>query len=216
MEWDDRAERAHRRVADNWFIRYHEQKPRIAGWVSTFRGGRACELLDICCGSFNWGCRIVFEDKTEWLVRFAVPGMVMDGDEKLRREVAAMKLVQQSTMIPVPKIHAWGLSEQNPLGLGPFIVMDYVHGESLGGLWRESNKNRVLRADIAEHDLRKVFRQIAGFYLELSDLKFSSAGSLSIKDDDSIEADVCPLTLKMQEIEAHGGVKVGGMAFRCS
>jgi hypothetical protein len=211
MEWDDRAERAHQSIADDWFVRYHEQKPRIADWISTFREGHACELVDICCGSFNWGCRILFKDGMEWLVRFAVPGMVMHGNEKLRREVAAMNLVKERTTIPVPKIHAWGLSEQNPLGLGPFIVMDYVHGESLGRLWRESDKNRVLRANIDERDLRKVFRQIASFYLELSDLKFPCAGSLSIRDDQSIQVDLCPLTLKMQEIEAHSGVKVGGM-----
>jgi len=210
MEWDDIAEHAHQSVADNWFLRYHEQRAHIADWVSTFRDGRACELVGVCCGSFNWGCRILFEDTTEWLVRFAVPGMVMDGDAKLRREIAAMTMIAQRTTIPVPKVHAWGLSEQNSLGLGPFIVMDYVHGESLGHLWRTSDTDRVLRTDIDEEDLRKVYRQIAGFYLELSDLKFPVSGSLSIGDDQSIQADLCPLTLKMQEIEAHSGVKVGG------
>lgn len=215
MEWDDRAEAAHRSAADNWFLRYHEQRSHIAAWVSTLRGGLACELVETCCGSFNWGCHVMFEDTTEWLIRFAVPGMVMDGDAKLCREVAAMKMIGQKTTIPVPKVHSWGLSKQNPLGLGPFIVMDYVSGESLGRLWRESDANRVLRADIDEDDLCKVFRQIAGFYLELSDLKFPNSASLCIADDESIQADLCPLTLKMQEIEAHSGIRVGGKAY-CS
>ena len=135
----------------------------------------------------------------------------MDGDEKLRREVAVMRLVREKTNIPVPKVHAWGLSNDNPLGLGAFIVMEYIPGECLGHLWRVGLKERILRPDISERDLRTVYRQIAGFYLELSNLEFPHVGSLSIRDDQSIHPDLGPLTLKMQEIEAHGGVRLGGM-----
>ncbi|KAF2279663.1 uncharacterized protein EI97DRAFT_482361 [Westerdykella ornata] len=117
----------------------------------------------------------------------------MDGDEKLRREVAVMRLVRENTSIPVPEVHAWGLSNENSLGLGPFIIMDFVQGESLHRLWRQTDE-AVLRSDISEGDLRTVYRQVAGFYLELSKLEFPH----------SIHTDLGPLTLKMQEIEAHG------------
>lgn len=90
--------------------------------------------------------------------------------------------------------------------------MDYIpDSESLGHLWREGPEKRILRSDISERDLRTVYRQIAVFYLELSKLEFPNVGSLSIRDDQSISSDLGPLTLKMQEIEAHGGVKVGGI-----
>jgi hypothetical protein len=89
--------------------------------------------------------------------------------------------------------------------------MDFVPGgESLHHLWRQSPDEAVLRSDISEGDLRTVYRQVAGIYLELSKLEFPHVGSLCIRDDQSIHADLGPLTLKMQEIEAYGGVKVGG------
>ncbi|KAF2756790.1 hypothetical protein EJ05DRAFT_539672 [Pseudovirgaria hyperparasitica] len=212
MEWDERAEHANVMASDEWFTKFRIRRgPPIANWVSSFRSDHPSEVVEDLCGSFNWSCRVRFEDSVEWLVRFAVPGRVMDGDEKLRREVSVMHLLREKTKIPVPKVHAWGLSKDNALGLGPFIIMEYIPGgESLGHLWRESNEKRILRSDISERDLRTVYRQIAGFYLELSKLEFPNVGSLSMKDDESIQADLGPLTLKMQEIEAHGGVKVGG------
>ncbi|KAF2455601.1 hypothetical protein BDY21DRAFT_395994 [Lineolata rhizophorae] len=213
MEWDERAELAHDTLCDEWFSKFRAQRgPTTANWVSSFRSGHPSEIIEDHCGSFNWSCRVRFKDSVEWLVRFAVPGRVMDGDEKLRREVAVMCLVREKTKIPVPKVHAWGLSNDNALGLGPFVMMDYIPGgESLGRLWREGPNDRILRSDISERDLRTVYRQIAGFYLELSKLEFPNVGSLSIRDGQSIHSDLGPLTLKMQEIEAHGGVKVGGI-----
>lgn len=212
MEWDELAELAHDELSDQRFSKFRTQKQTsLADWVSSFRNGHPCEVVENLCGSFNWSCRVRFKDSVEWLVRFPVPGRVMDGDEKLYREVAVMYLISEKTNIPVPKVHAWGLSKHNVLGLGPFIIMDHISGgESLGHLWRVGPEERILRDDISERDLRTVYRQIAGFYLELSKLEFPTVGSLSIKDDGSIRSDSGPLTLKMQEIEAHGGVKVGG------
>ncbi|KAF2000504.1 hypothetical protein P154DRAFT_598462 [Amniculicola lignicola CBS 123094] len=171
MEWDERAELAHDTLCDKC-------------WISSFRSGHPSEIIEDHCGSFNWSCCVRFRDGVEWLVQFAVPGRVMDGDKKLRREVAVMCLVREKTKILVPK--------------------------SLGHLWREGPTEWILRSDISEQDLCTVYRQITGFYLKLSKLEFPNVGSLSIRDDQSIYLDLGPLTLKMQEIEAHGGVKVGG------
>ena len=180
-------------------------------WISSFRNGYPCRILDNHFGSFNWSCSLSFDDGEEWLVRFAVPGKVMDGDAKVVREVATMQLIREKTNIPVPAIHGWGQSKDNSLGLGPFIIMNFIRGESLGKLWQEELEGMdVLKSDICERDLQTVYRQIAGFLLDLSRLEFPQAGSLSSKGNDII-ANLGPLTLKMQEIEAHGGVKVGGI-----
>ena len=42
----------------------------------------------------------------KWLVRFAVPGRVIDGDEKILREVTTMRLVKEKMNILVPTVHA--------------------------------------------------------------------------------------------------------------
>lgn len=212
MDWDEIAERKHLVQCYGWARLFVSRRSDIPGWVSSFRSGNlSSEIVEEFSGSFNRSCHIRFCDGVEWLARFTMPGKVMDGDEKLRREVAAMRLVREKTSIPVPKVHSWGLSKENRLGLGPFIIMDFVRGgKSLHHLWRQSPDEAVLSSNVSEADLRTIYSQIAGFYLELSKLEFPHVGSLCIRDDQSIHTDLGPLTLKMQEIEAHGGVKVGG------
>lgn len=183
----------------------------MAAWVSLFHHGSPCELVDDRCGSFNWCCRFRFQDGTQWMVRFAVAGKAMDRDGKVRQEVATMRLLREKTTIPVPKVHGWGFSDVNPFGLGPFIIMDYIEGHPLGTLWEDPNQDHLLRPNIDEQDLRKVYRQISRHLLELSRLQFTEIGSLDIGDDGTPLVRRPPLTLKMQEIEAHGGVKVGGI-----
>lgn len=43
-----------------------------------------------------------------------------------------MRYVAANTTIPVPKIYHWGTAEENPLGLGPFMIMEYIeHDKTL-------------------------------------------------------------------------------------
>ncbi|PTU21307.1 hypothetical protein P175DRAFT_0500208 [Aspergillus ochraceoroseus IBT 24754] len=44
-------------------------------------------------------------------------------------EVAAIRYLQDHTSIPVPFILHWGTKEESPLGLGPFIIMEYIEHE---------------------------------------------------------------------------------------
>ncbi|KAF2254867.1 hypothetical protein BU26DRAFT_514694 [Trematosphaeria pertusa] len=105
------------------------------------------------------------------LVRFPVPGRVIDCDEKLRQEVAVMRLVREKTKIPVPTVHAWGLL--NDLGLGPFIIMDYIRdGESLGNLWQKAPEKRTLRTNISKRDLR-IYNQ-TGFRLICDNFRYGN------------------------------------------
>jgi hypothetical protein len=139
----------------------------------------------------------------------------MDGDDKPVREVVVMRLIREKINIPVPQIHAWGRSRDNPLELGPFVIMDFIHGEPLGKLWQQQETDalgvnrRVLWSDIPEKDLRTIYRQIAGFLLQLSTIHFSCMTSPALDENGTLQS-LSPLSLKMQEIEAHGGVRVGG------
>ncbi|RDL35414.1 uncharacterized protein BP5553_07345 [Venustampulla echinocandica] len=49
-------------------------------------------------------------------------------DEKVGTKVEAMSLIREKTTIPIPQIKAWGLAASNPLGLGPFIIIDFIDG----------------------------------------------------------------------------------------
>jgi hypothetical protein len=138
----------------------------------------------------------------------------MDGDKKISHEAATMQFVKDKTNIPVPSVIAWGLSHENPLGLGAFIIMEFIEGEPLDMILRQGSgpeDAHSLRVDISDEELEIIYRQVANFLLELSAHDFPQIGSLSGNADFSSGINSRPLTLKMNEIEGHGGVRVGGV-----
>jgi hypothetical protein len=159
-----------------------------------------------------------FEDGVCWVVRFAVPGRIMNGDEKVHNEVVTMNFIRTQTNIPVPAIINWGLSSDNPLNLGAFIVMEFVEGKPLNEFLEESprpeNSRAILRPDINRRHQEIIYRQIACFLLELSKHDFSRIGSLAHVDG-CFAPQSRPLTIKMNEVESHGGVQVGGRQVSC-
>lgn len=92
-----------------------ERNTTLPQWLSGYRDRHPCKILTTYHGSFNWSCSVRFDDGITWLVRFAVPGKVMDGDAKVAREVATMYYVKSHTTIPIPAIHHWGLERYNHL-----------------------------------------------------------------------------------------------------
>ncbi|OBT61997.1 hypothetical protein VE03_08291 [Pseudogymnoascus sp. 23342-1-I1] len=126
-----------------------------------------------------------------------------------------MQFIKLKTSIPIPLVIAWGTSDENPLGLGAFIIMDFIEGESLGRILEERPEPEhgpTLRSDIDDiddNDLKTIYRQVADILLQLSEHDFSQIGSLSRIDNTHSCATSRPLTLKLNEIESHGGVFVG-------
>jgi hypothetical protein len=202
MDYDQNVERENDRLCREW-LAHHEKirKSReIESWLSHLRDGQQAHLAGTKSGSFNWCNRVKFEDGIEWIIRFSIAGKAKRRDEKVTREVSTIKLLKSSTDIPVPKVHFWGLSADNPLGLGPFIIMDFVEGMS----FEEWSNNE----DIPENELRIHFRGLALIYYRLSDLSFPSACS-PILDELGEVTYHSPLTIKMQEIEAHTTTRLG-------
>ncbi|KAF2460783.1 hypothetical protein BDY21DRAFT_413054 [Lineolata rhizophorae] len=192
MDFDRRVDMCNMDRALKWGAAFDkERNTTLLRWLSSYRNGQLCEVLTTYHGSFNWSCSVRFKDGITWLVRFAVPG-------------------KSHTTIPVPAIHHWGLSEDNPSGLGPFIIMDFIAGMSLRDILTDGTDpdSKILKSDFPDEKLRVLYRQIADFHLQLYQLDFSSIGALSIGDDGKITVNASPLTLKMQEIEAHSGVKI--------
>ncbi|KAK8153535.1 kinase-like domain-containing protein [Phyllosticta citrichinensis] len=215
MDWDERAETTHALRTIKWIEQYRARKEDLPTWMASFRQGHSCIRLTQMplAGSFNFCFPFEFDDGIKWLVRFPIPGRTMDPDGKLLREVAVMKHLQANTSLPIPTIHAWGRSTDDSLGLGPFVIMDFVEGVNLGDLWKDptaSRLSRSLRSDISDQDMRIVFRQMSRFLLQLYELRFEKIGSLVVGEDGQVGIHGPPLTWKMQEIEAHSGIKVGG------
>ncbi|KPM39113.1 hypothetical protein AK830_g7468 [Neonectria ditissima] len=137
-------------------------------------------------------------------MRIPCPAVVKFPDEKIRYEVATMQYVAANTTIPVPKIHHWGVAEDNPLRLGPFIIMDYVEHETtlshaLNDPLVDSTGYHSLDPDIDEQKLRSLYRQMANIILQLSTLSFSQIGSL-IYDEKGFSTSGRPLIQNMNSL----------------
>lgn len=208
MDYDQNVERQNKLLCREWLAKHKSirESREIEKWLS-LRCGKQATLTGAKHGAFNWCDKITFDDGLEWIIRFSVAGKVKHRDEKVAKEVSIMKLLQTSTKIPVPQIHFWGLSDANPVGLGPFIVMDFVKGMSFEEWWVDKNISEN------ENELRIHLRELAFIYHQLSKITFPAACS-PVLDGESDEMNYDPpLTMKMHEIEAHTTVKLGKSLF---
>ena len=191
---------------------------RLCQWVSTYHPDKLPCVLDgtFHHGAFNAGMKMVFSDSTAWMVRFPRFGMVCEDytDEKVAMEVSALNLIRSMTTIPVPRVRAWGPAASNTLGLGPFIMMDFINGVSLSSLLQDPNAerpSRVMREDISDSDIEVIYRQLANFLLQIFKLDFDQIGSLpSPQTEYPSPTPPRPLTFKAQTILQDGGVDTFG------
>jgi len=104
-------------------------------------------------------------------------------------EVAVINLIRNETTMPVPKIHAWGVAAKNSLGLGQFIIMEFIQdGVSLNDLLKDLNSGtRLLREDLNDAEIEVIYRQVAKFLLQLlsSTLSRSAAWTPQLRDSAS-------------------------------
>jgi hypothetical protein len=193
---------------------------RLCQWVSTFHPNKLPCYLDgtFHYGAFNAGIKMVFSDNTAWMVRFPRMGMVCDAytDEKVAKEVEALSLIYDTIIGSVPRIHAWGPAASNLLGLGPYIIMDFINGVSASDVLKDPNAERptrLIREDISDSDIEIIYRQLANFQLQLFKLDFDRIGSLpSPRAEAQSPTPTRPLTFKAHSILQNGGVDTFGMA----
>ncbi|TAQ90749.1 hypothetical protein B7494_g929 [Chlorociboria aeruginascens] len=166
---------------------------RLCQWVSTFHPDKLpCQLDGMICDNYI--------------------------DEKVAKELEALSLIYKKTKIPVPRIQAWGTAASNPLGLGPFIIMDFINGVSVSDLFSDLFKNsdsehptRLIREDISNSNIEAIYRQLANFLLQLFELDFDQIGSLpSPKAEAQSHTSTRPLTFKAYSILQNGGVNTFG------
>lgn len=152
-------------------------------------GGVVRRLHRAVRGSYNINWRLDFEGGGG-SVMFHVPlaGAVTFPEEKIRAEVATMRLVRAHTTIPVPEVYHWGTAADNPVGTGPFILMEYIeHDSYLTDMIRDptdGSDRHGLRRDLPEGKLLKAYRHMANIVLQLSRLEGTAVGYPALDDDD--------------------------------
>ena len=110
--------------------------------IVTFVAGRwkedkAREFICYLKGSFNLSICIKFNDEgPDAIIQFSKPGHTATAlrDEKVANEVQFIKYLSQNITIPLLCVIDWGLTEESPQQLGPFIIMNYVDEARLSTL----------------------------------------------------------------------------------
>lgn len=221
MEFDNRLNLLQQSQDELWLLGLQRllRNGEFLTWVSSFHPDDvACHLADSTAhrGGYNIGCKIAFDDGGVWFVRFPRVGKIHMScvDEKTAMEVAAMELIRRETTIPVPDIKAWGLATQNTLGIGPFIMMEYVADAlTLDEVLPEANDTRrLVGPDVTDGELEIIYRQLAGFQIQLWNLNFEQIGNLTEHAQDSLFP-ARPFTLKKQDLLQAGGVDTFNESF---
>jgi hypothetical protein len=198
MDFDERYDILHEIRRDRWVseVAAMRESGELARWVSTYHEHRLSCATDgtvkFINGGYNLSQKLTFTT----------------GDVSLMR-------IRQETNVPVPKVQGWGTAANNPLGLGPFIIMDFIEGVSLESLWKERPDKRLIRSDIAEADIEYIYRQFARIQLKLFQLNFERIGSLPTPLTNFV-APIRPLTFKIHDILQMGGVNTFGRSMPSS
>ncbi len=120
-----------------------------------------------------------------------------------------MRYVAANTTIPVPHVYHYGTTADNPTGLGPFIIIDYIeHHQNMSRELldpaRAAGKRPILDPELGEEKLEFLYSQVAHILLQLSSLMFPRIGSLAEKQGrGSISVMGRPLIMNMNELVVH-------------
>ncbi|KAK4242782.1 hypothetical protein C8A03DRAFT_39941 [Achaetomium macrosporum] len=142
------------------------------------------------------------------LIRFPMPAYFQYAEERLMAEVAAMRYISENTTIPIPFPIHYGMKQESPGGLGPFIIMDWV--ENAGDLVDVVNKPGLTIADVPmldpnidEEKLERVYYEMADIVLQLSLCEFPALGPLNFLGGDDLndpEVLTRPLSINISQL----------------
>ncbi|KID96065.1 phosphotransferase enzyme family protein, partial [Metarhizium majus ARSEF 297] len=159
-------------------------------------------------GGFNLCVFIKFEicPPEKWVIRVPFPDSPWV-TERMSSEIATMRYVATKTTIPVPRVYAYSLSDDNMIK-SPFLIMNYVEGKTLHELRFQRGKRTP------DFQVRQVYKQIGDINLQLRHLEFPTIGALGLPErstellnacnPDSIAVQNRPLTLNMAMQAAEG------------
>lgn len=214
MDYHECLDALHATEEDIWVEKINEAfaDGSLSDWLTPLLPGQDSWRLDgnFMNGSYNVCQKIVSSNGISLLLRLPRVSNVSSkfADEKVAMEVEALDLIRKKTSIPVPEVHAWGPAESNPLGLGPFILMEYIEGVCLKKIFLEKG-SRLLKEGIPDCDVESIYRQMANFMLQLFNIDFPRIGSLPTPST-GFSAPIRPLTWKVNDIIQNGGVNTFG------
>lgn len=133
----------------------------------------------------------------------------------MQNEVALIVLIRHNTTIPVPEIYGHGTALENPTGLGPFILMDWVDGVRMKDQLQETTALETppidveINPDLSEDTLKNLYSEMSMVLHELWMLDFDRIGTPELGDTpDTWRVNHRPLTHAHNETAQRDGVPV--------
>ncbi|KAH7309032.1 phosphotransferase enzyme family protein [Stachybotrys elegans] len=197
MDWDELAEEQSQRYFAAWLRGLMRETP---GLFLSLAGkhrpeSKPVEASDPMTGAFNICSVVTFEDGFKAIVRLPILGRSRFRVEKTNDELLIMAFLTPRTAIPLPTILGTGPWEYNP-----YVVMTFVEGVLLSHCLRDpSVQSPSLRPDVADSDLARAYRAMAGIVLELYKLTFPRIGAVCHVPG-AWKIGKRPLTLNMNEL----------------
>lgn len=212
MDFDDVAWEQSDKDLESWSASYLRDEPTqyaIGRLIVKHRMGTPEVLTRIPSGAYNLVYRMKFLDGGSAIARFPKPGQVKFPEEKVRNEVATIRYIREHTTIPVPFVLHYGMGDESPDGLGPFIIMEWIeHGQSLYDLLRLPGRPDkgppTINPEITPDRLNYIYSQLSDILLQLSRLKLPKIGALRQLDEDLWKVDQRPLSQQMNELVEMG------------
>ncbi|OBT72279.1 hypothetical protein VF21_07947 [Pseudogymnoascus sp. 05NY08] len=172
MEKDDLVWERNEKEIEAWEKLMHKAEiyRGIAALILKYRPGDAVELHIPISGGYNVFYRLEYKDGSSAGMRIPSEGSVKCPEEKVRYEVATMRYVAANTTIPVPEIYGWGTADENPTGLGPFMIIEYIeHERTLSEALKDPSIDfhdpHILDPNITEPKLKFLYGQMANILL---------------------------------------------------
>lgn len=133
-------------------------------------------------GSYNIAYRALFEDGMEWILKVPANGHHACFDrlaaEALTSEALTMRMIKQTTAIPVPTVHHFDASADNEIGC-PYILMDFLKGKPVWQGWFDGEASNSSLEQFRARSLQT----IAAAMVQLSQFTLDRGGSLRFDSD---------------------------------
>ncbi|KAM7183340.1 phosphotransferase family protein [Rhypophila sp. PSN 637] len=188
MPKDDQVLDSRNKAVEEWinYARSDEVCQKVCNFIISLRckDGRAKKMHHVIKGGYNLVYRLEYEDGHSVVMRVPIKALVPFPDEKVVYEVSTMRYIAANTTIPVPRIYHHGSSTENPTGLGPFIVMEYMDhhtnmSRALLDPTKPADSRPVLDPGVSQHRLQSMYGEMAKILLQLYNLgPFATIGSL--------------------------------------
>lgn len=191
---------------------------RLTKLMLKYRPGKFVQLHPTYYGSFNCCFHMELEDG-HVAMRIPLPENSVDVERKVHAEAAVMRLVAEKTSIPVPTIYHCGTGRENPTGLGPFIIMDYIQHErtmadllQAGAAIGSPGPVPAIDQNLPPGMVRRIYGQMANILLQLDKLTMPRAGMLrrdsspSSSKRNKYAVSGMPMTQNLTDVVVFGGM----------